>query len=71
LVGKNSIVYYSNFDDLSYKINKYKKDIKIAKKIAKNGRDIYLKHFNSTIVGDYMLSKLFDYKSKFKFIWEK
>ena len=71
LVGKNSIVYYSNFDDLSYKINKYKKDTKIAKKIAKNGRDIYLKHFNSTIVGDYMLSKLFDYKSKFKFIWEK
>src|SRR6056300_398524 len=71
LVGKNSIVYYSNFDDLSYKINKYKNDIKIAKKIAKNGRDIYLKHFNSTIVGDYMLSKLFDYKSKFKFIWEK
>ena len=71
LVGKNSIVYYSNLDDLSYKINKYKKDIKIAKKIAKNGRDIYLKHFNSTIVGDYMLSKLFDYKSKFKFIWEK
>jgi len=71
LVGKNSIVYYSNFDDLSYKINKYKKDIKIAKKIAKNGRDIYHKHFNSTIVGDYMLSKLFDYKSKFKFIWEK
>ena len=71
LVGKNSIVYYSNLDDLSYKINKYKKDIKIAKKIAKNGRDIYHKHFNSTIVGDYMLSKLFDYKSKFKFIWEK
>ena len=71
LVGKNSIVYYSNFDDLSYKINKYKKDIKIAKKIAKNGRDIYHKYFNSTIVSDYMLSKLFDYKSKFKFIWEK
>ena len=71
LVGKNSIVYYSNFEDLSYKINKYKKDTKIAKQIAKNGRDIYLKHFNSTIVSDYMLSKLFDYKSKFKFIWEK
>ena len=71
LIGKNSIVHYSNFDDLSYKINKYKKDTKIAKKIAKNGRDIYHKHFNSTIVGDYMLSKLFDYKSKFKFIWEK
>ena len=71
LLGKNSIVYYSNFEDLSYKINKYKKDTKIAKQIAKNGRDIYLKYFNSTIVSDYMLSKLFDYKSKFKFLWEK
>jgi glycosyltransferase involved in cell wall biosynthesis len=71
LVGKNSIVYYSNFEDLSYKINKYKKDTKIAKQIAKNGRDIYLKYFNSTIVSDFMLSKLFDYKSKFKFLWEK
>ena len=57
--------------DLSYKINKYKKDTKQAKKIAKKGRDIYLKYFNSTIVSDYMLSKLFDYKSSNNFIWIK
>jgi spore maturation protein CgeB len=71
LIGKDSIVYYSNLDDLSYKINKYKKDKKQAKKIAKKGRDIYLKYFNSTIVSDYMLSKLFDYKSSNNFIWTK
>ena len=71
LIGKDSLVYYSNLDDLSYKINKYKKDKKQAKKIAKKGRDIYLKYFNSTIVSDYMLSKLFDYKSSNKFIWTK
>ena len=71
LIGKNSVVYYSNIDDLSYKINKYKKDTKQAKKIAKKGRDIYLKYFNSTIVSDYMLSKLFDYKSSNNFIWTK
>jgi spore maturation protein CgeB len=71
LIGKDSLIYYSNLDDLSYKINKYKKDKKQAKKIAKKGRDIYLKYFNSTIVSDYMLSKLFDYKSSNKFIWEK
>ena len=71
LIGKDSVIYYSNLDDLSYKINKYKKDKKQAKKIAKKGRDIYLKYFNSTIVSDYMLSKLFDYKSSNNFIWTK
>jgi len=71
LIGKDSVVYYSNLDDLSYKINKYKKDKKQAKKIAKKGRNIYLKYFNSTIVSDYMLSKLFDYKSSNNFIWTK
>ena len=71
LIGKDSVIYYSNIDDLSYKINKYKKDTKQAKKIAKKGRDFYLKYFNSTIVSDYMLSKLFDYKSSNNFIWSK
>ena len=41
------------------------------KKIAKKGRDFYLKHMNSTIVADYILSKIFDFKSKNNFIWEK
>ena len=66
----NQIINYKDINDLSYKINKYKKDIKDAKRIAKNGRDFYLKNFNSTIVSDFILSKLFDYKSKNKFIWD-
>ena len=68
---KEQIVFYSDIDDLSYKLSKYKKDTKSAKMIAKNGRDTYLKNFNSTIVSDFMLSKIFDYKVKNKFIWEK
>ena len=67
----DQIIFYKNIEDLSYKLNKYKKDTKEAKRIAKNGRDIYLKKFNSTIVSDFILSKLFDFKSKNKFIWEK
>ena len=67
----DQIVSYKDINDLNYKLNKYKKDTKDAKKIAKNGRDFYTKHFNSTIVSDFILSKLFDYKSKNKFIWEK
>ena len=70
-LSNKEIIFYNNIDDLSYKINKYKKDVKEAKKIAKKGRDTYLKNFNSTIVSDFILSKLLDYKSKNKFIWEK
>ena len=66
----DQIVNYKDIDDLNYKLNKFKKDTKDAKRIAKNGREFYLKNFNSTIVSDFILSKLFGYKSKNKFIWE-
>ena len=69
-LSNKEIIFYDNIYDLSYKIDKYKKDTKEAQKIAKNGRNTYLKNFNSTIVSDFILSKLFDYKSKNKFIWE-
>ena len=68
---KDQIIFYKNIDDLSYKLNKYKKDSKERLRIAKNGRDVYLKNFNSTIVADFILSKTFDYKSKNKFMWAK
>ena len=68
---KDQIVFYQDINDLSYKLNKYKKDTKESKRIAKNGRDTYLKNFNSTIVSEFILSKLFDYKSKNKFIWDR
>ena len=70
-LSNKEIVFYKDINDLSYKINKYKKDYKDAKRIAKNGRNTYLKNFNSTIVADYILSKTFDYKSKNKFVWDK
>jgi len=68
--SNDEVIFYTDLDDLSYKLNKYKKDIKDAKRIAKNGRDFYSKNFNSTIVSDFILSKLFDFKSKNKFVWE-
>ena len=67
----NSFINYSDMNDLSYKLNKYKKDSKERIKIAKKGKNFYLKHLNSTIVADYILSKLFDFKSKNNFVWEK
>ena len=48
-----------------------KKDKKLGKQIAKQGRKKYLRYFNSEIVSDFILSKTFGYKSKNRFIWYK
>ena len=69
-LSKDQIIFYDDIDDLGYKLNKYKKDNKDRKRIAKNGKDFYLKEFNSTLVGDFILSKTLDYKTKNKFIWD-
>ncbi len=69
--SKDEMIFYKNIDDLSYKLNKYKKDKKNGKKIAKKGKQKYFKYFNSTIVSDYIISKIFDLKSNNKFIWNK
>ena len=68
--SKNEMIFYNDLDDLGYKLNKYKKDNKIAKKIAQNGRTAYINKFNSTIVADFILSKTLGYTSKYKFDWE-
>jgi len=70
-LSKEHIIHYENLNDLSYKLNKFKKDHKERQRIAKNGRDFYLKEFNSTIVADYILSKTLNYKSTNNFIWTK
>ena len=65
------MVFYNNLNDLSEKIHKYKKNINDRKKIARNGKKMYFKYFNSTIVADFILSKTFSYTSKNKFVWDK
>ena len=70
-LSSQEIIFYKDINDLSYKLNKYKKDHKDRKKIAKNGKDTYFKYFNSTTVADFILSKTLGYKSKKEFIWNK
>ena len=69
--SNKEIIFYSDIDDLSYKLNKYKKDAKQRKLIAKNGKEKYFRYFNSTIVADYIIKKTLDTKNTRKFIWEK
>ena len=63
------MIFYDNIDDLSEKINRYKKNDKERKKIAKNGKNKYFKYFNSNIVSQYIVNKTFEIKSN-KIIWE-
>ena len=69
--SKNEIIFYKDIEDLSYKLNKYKKDTKEMRRIAKNGKKHYFKYFNSTIVADFIIDRTFGNGSKKKYIWEK
>ena len=69
--SEKEIIFYKNISDLSYKLNKFKKDKKKGKEIAKLGKQKYLKYFNSDIISEYILSKTFEYKMKKKVVWNK
>ena len=64
------MITYKNYSDLVEKIQRYKKNDKERKLIAKNGREKYLKFFNSTLVAKFILSKTLDLTVKDKFLWE-
>jgi glycosyltransferase involved in cell wall biosynthesis len=66
----NEVVFYSNLSNLSEKIQKFARDDKTRKKIAKNGKQKYMKYFNSTIVADYIINNTFENKyKKNKYLW--
>ena len=67
----NKKVVLQDLNDLSYKMNKYKKDKNNRKKIARSGRKFYFKYFNSTLVAEFIINKTLDLKSSQSFIWEK
>jgi len=68
-LNKNEIITYKNITDLSKKIQKYSTNDNLRKRIAERGRNKYFKHFNSTIVADYIINKTMKNKNK-KFFWE-
>ena len=67
----NEMVFYKNISDLSEKILKISNDEKLRKKIAKKGKNKYMKYFNSNLVADYIINKTLDTNNKNKFLWEK
>ena len=67
--SKNEIVTYKNLNDLTEKINKFKRDDKQRRQIAKNGKYKYSKYFNSDKVSKFIINKILDIDTKEKFIW--
>ena len=70
-ISKDKIIYYQNLEDLGDKLNKYKKDHKARKLIAKNGKDFYMRELNSTLISEFILSKTMNFKTNKKFVWVK
>lgn len=66
LFNDDSAIFYKSLEDLNVKLNKLVKNDKLRNKIAKKGKIIYHKNFNSTKVADYIVCKTFDIKKKFK-----
>ena len=71
LIPNNCVVYYEDINDLSKKIFFYKKNYKLMKKIADNGRKYYNSNFNSKIVSQFLIDKTFNLKNKYKYLWSK
>jgi len=66
------MVFYSNLNNLAENIQKISKDEKIRKEIGKNGKNKYMKYFNSSIVADFIINKTFDKNFNLKkYIWHK
>ena len=57
IFSNKEIITYKSVSDLSYLLQKYKKDIKQRNLIAKNGKIKYMKYFNSNIVSKYIIEK--------------
>ena len=66
---KNEIIFYHNKYDLSDKINFYKRNNNLAKKIAQKGQEKYFKLFNEIEVAKYIINESMNGTSKP--IWKK
>ena len=66
----NEMGFYKNVDDLLRQIDRLHSNINRVNKISKNGKRKYFSIFNNLIISDYIISKTFNKKGKFKYVWE-
>ena len=64
------IITYKNEIDLINKLLSIKDDKKELLKRAKLAKKNYFKYFENTIISDFIISKTFNIKNKYKYIWD-
>ena len=69
--NNDEVIFYNNINDLSKKIIKYSINDNLRSKIAKKGRDKYLKYFNSKIIADFIINKTLNINQNKKYYWLK
>ena len=69
--NNDEMVFYKNASDLSEKILKISRDDKLRRRIAKKGKDKYMKNFNSIKVAQYIVNKSLGIKDNNKYLWER
>ena len=54
-INEKDVIFYDNINDLASKIKFYSKNDKLRKKIAKNGKLKYFKHFDGNKISKYIV----------------
>ena len=62
--------FYEDSDDLLNQLEKLNGNINKINKISKNGKKKYFSIFNNSIVAEYIISKIFNSKNKYKYVWD-
>ena len=68
--GNDEMGFYSNVDDLLNQLDKLNGNINKINKISRNGKAKYFSIFDNSIVSDYIISKTFNTKSGYKYVWD-
>tara|TARA_B100000029_G_scaffold116215_1_gene108983 strand:+ start:2027 stop:4132 length:2106 start_codon:yes stop_codon:yes gene_type:complete len=66
----NEMGFYTNAQDLLNQLEKINGNINKINKISRNGKLKYFSIFNNSIVADYIVTKTFNFKNKYKFVWD-
>ncbi len=66
LFSSKEAIFYNSNTDLNKKINLMLKDDKLRNRLAKRGKILYHKKFNSTTVANFMICKIFNINKNFK-----
>ena len=62
--------FYTNAEDLINQLEKLNGNISKINKISKNGKKKYFSIFENSIIAEYIISKTFNIKNKYRYIWD-